>query len=49
MLVHHFEDDRKGHAFVDDAESEDVDVSGAELPVCPVHRLRVRSFYRYKL
>lgn len=26
-LVHHLEDYRKGHAFVDDAESEDVDVS----------------------
>ena len=25
-LVHHLEDCRKGHAFVDDAESEDVDV-----------------------
>ena len=36
-LVHHLEDYRKGHAFVDDAESEDVDVSIAELPVCPVH------------
>jgi len=37
-LIHHLEDDRKGHAFVDDAESEDIDVSIAELPVCPVHR-----------
>ncbi len=46
-LVHHFEDYRKGHAFVDDAESKDVDVSATELPVCPVHGQGVRSLYRY--
>ncbi len=48
-LVHHLEDYRKGHAFVDDAESEDVDVSIAELPVCPVHRQGIRPLYRYEL
>ena len=32
-LVHHLEDYRKGHAFVDDAKSEDIDVSIApDLP-----------------
>lgn len=36
-LVHHLEDYRKGHPLVDDAESKDVDVCAAELPVCPVH------------
>ena len=48
-LVHHLEDYRKGHAFVDDAESKYVDVSAAELPVSSVHRQRVRSLYRYEL
>ena len=48
-LVHHLEDYRKGHTFVDDAESEDVDVSIAELPVCPVHRQGIRPLYRYEL
>lgn len=42
-LVHHLEDYRKGHAFVDDAKSEDIDVSIAELPVGPVHRQGIRS------
>ena len=28
-LVHHLEDYRKGHAFVDDAESEDIAISAA--------------------
>src|SRR5699024_440149 len=48
-LVHHLEDYRKGHAFVDDAKSEDIDVSIAELPVGPVHRQGIRSLYRYEL
>ena len=48
-LVHHLEGYRKGHAFVDDAESEDVDVSIAELPFCSVHRQGIRSLYRYEL
>ena len=47
-LVHHLEDYRKGHALVDDAESEDIDISAAELIVCPIHRHRVRSLYRYE-
>lgn len=45
MPVHHLEDYRKGHALVDDAESEDI--SAAELPACPIHGQRVRSLYRY--
>lgn len=48
-LIHHLEDYRKGHAFVDDAESEDVDVSVAELSVCPVHRQGIRYIYRNEL
>ena len=48
-LIHHLEDYRKGHAFVDDAESDDIDVSIAELPVCPVHRQGIRPLYRYEL
>lgn len=30
-------------------QDEDVDVSIAELPVCPVHRQGIRSLYRYEL
>ena len=47
-LVHHLEDYRKGHAFVDDTESKYVDVSAAELPVCPVHGQGVRPLCRYE-
>ena len=36
-LVHHLEDYRKGHAFIDESESKDVDDSAAELLVYPVH------------
>lgn len=48
-LVHHIEDYRKGHDFVDDAESEDVDVSITELPVCPVHRQGTDMSFRMSL
>ena len=48
-LVHHLEDNRKGHSFVDDSESEDVDVRITELPISSVQRQGIRSFYRYEL
>lgn len=37
------------HAVVDDAQSEDVYVGIAELPVCPVKRKVVRALDRYQL
>lgn len=48
-LVHHLEHYRKGHALIDDAESKDVDVRAAELPVRPVHGQRVWALYWYEL
>ena len=48
-LVHHLEDNRKGHPIVVNAKGKYVDVRVAELPVCPVKRQRIRSFYRYEL
>lgn len=48
-LVHHLEDNRKGHPIVSDANGKYVDVCVAELPVCPVKRQRISSIYRYEL
>lgn len=48
-LIHHLEGYRKGYTFVDDTESENVDVSAAELPVCPIHGQRIPPLYRYEL
>lgn len=48
-LVHLLEDNRKGHPIVGDAKGKYADVRVAELPVCPVKRQRIRSFYRYEL
>ncbi len=48
-LVHHLKDNRKGHPIVGDAKGRSVDVCVAELPVCPVKRQRIRSFYKYDL
>lgn len=42
-LVHHLEHDRERHTVVDDAQSEDVDVCVAELPVSPVQCKVVRA------
>ena len=48
-LVHHLEDDGERHAVVDDAQSEDVYVGIAELPVCTVKRKVVRALDRDQL
>lgn len=48
-IVHHLEDDREGHPFVDDAQGEDVHVGVAELPVGAVHRKVVWPFHRQRL
>ena len=47
-LVHHLENNRKDHPIAGDAKGKYVDVRVAELPVCPVKRQRIRSFYRYE-
>lgn len=47
-LVRHLEYNRECHSIVDDAESEDVDVRVAELPIGPVHGQGIRSIYRYE-
>jgi len=48
-LVHHLEDDRKGHSVVDDTESEDIDIRVTELSVGPIHGQGIRPLYRYEL
>ena len=48
-LVHHLEYDGERHAIVDDAQSEDVYVGIAELPVCPVKRKVIQALDRYQL
>ena len=48
-LVHHLEDDRECHSFVNDAQGEDVYVGIAELPVGAVHCKVVWPRHRYQL
>ena len=48
-LVHHLEDEREFHSFVNNAQGEDVYVGIAELPVGTVHCNVVWPRHRYQL